>query len=238
MGKSKKKMKKIEKGEIVKQTPNLNIKEIWKEQKRHIFAFDRKGWSVAVILTAAFGALGIQSIIDSKINPQTVKASISTLKSAAREAYKISSDFDIIEIEAGKRGHYIAPGEIDAGAFSFGVRADKKTVVLKEIRITKIGKINDEDFAKVKLYEGDNVIAEAKIQGEKFHFNRFISVLQPNTYKEYFVKLDLKKETKPGVRFKLEISNPYDIGLYVDDKPVNSLDTYPIEGAYVTVVGS
>ncbi|MFC1656306.1 hypothetical protein ACFL3C_05530 [Patescibacteria group bacterium] len=248
MGKSKKKQKSPKKKEAIKKASSLekellpkekkvDVKKIWKEQKDHVFAFDRKGWSIAVILIATFGALGIQSAIDSKMNPETVKASVSTLKSAAREAYKISSDLDIIETELSNRGHYIAPGDTDIDAFSFGVQTNEKLVVLKEVKITKIGKINDGDVVKAKLYEGENVIAEAKIQGGELYFNRFISVLQPETYKEYIVKLDLKAETKPGVRFKLEISSPYDIGLYVDEEPVNSLDTYPLEGAYVTVVG-
>lgn len=239
MGKSKKKKTSVKKKnpETVKADVLPEVKKIWDEQKGHIIAFDRKGWSIAVILIATFGALGIQSAIESKMNPETARASVSTLKSAAREAYKISSDYNIVETEIKNRGHYIAPGDTDTDVFSFGIQTNENTVVLKELKIKKLGETNDDDLIRAKLYEGENVISEAKIQRGELNFKKFVSVLQPGTYKEYILKLDLKQETKPGVRFKFEITNPYDIGLYVEEEPVYSLDTYPIEGAYVTVVG-
>jgi hypothetical protein len=51
------------------------------------------------------------------------------------------------------------------------------------------------------------------------------------------VQVDISEELKSGSRFQLQISSPYSLSIYLNDEVDYSLGAYPIEGAYVSVVG-
>lgn len=228
---------------VVKKQPKviekkkITLKMRLLEYKKQIFSFDHKGWNIAVLMIAAIGAIGIQSFMDTKMNPETAQANIAYSQTSASEAYKIFSTHDIIDTEKSNRGHFIAPGETDIIVYSFGIQSGSENILLKELRLNKIGNIDDKYFIKAVLYEGENAIATSRMQNGELYFRRFTSVLQPDTYKDYYVKLDLSEEAKVGARFKFEISNPYSFRLLINDQPVYALDTYPLDGAYVTIVG-
>lgn len=215
----------------------MKIKKGLETHKKHILSFSHKGWSIIVFLFVVLAAFVIQSILEAKIDPDIVKANITQVKSSAREAFKINPAYDIIHTEKHNRGHYIASGDTEIDVFSFGIKTKENTIILKETKVSLIGDISDEHFLKAKLFEGENVIAESKIHDSTFYFKNFTSVLQEGTYKEYIVKLDISENIKAGSRFKFSILSPYDILLEVDDKPVYALDQYPVNGAFVTVIG-
>ena len=60
--------------------------------------------------------------------------------------------------------------------------------VIKEIKLYKIGKIDESLFSYAQLYENDNRIAEAKIYKGQFYFRGFTSVLQPDNEKKYSIE--------------------------------------------------
>lgn len=239
--KKKKRTKKLKpqvKTEVKKKVPLKNkIKKEIQTQKKHIVGFKHKGWNVAVLLIAVLIAFLLQSFLAAKFNPEIVQANIIQAKSTAREAFKLSSEYNIVQTENLRKGHYISPGETDVKVFSFGLSSHNETVILKGIKLTKIGNVADEIFTKAVLYEGENAIAESTIHNGEFDFKKFTSVLQPNSYKEFIVKLNISEEVLPGVRFNFEIADPYDLVLLINENPVYSLDKYPIQGSYVTIVG-
>lgn len=215
-------------------------KKIVKEAKKfknNAFGFHDKKWSVGVILTALVLAFFIQTILEGHFNPSIVQAKMLNLKSNAIEAFKITSDVDIIESEKLNDGHYIAPGDTNIDVFSFGIKSDENTIIFQELKLTKEGKINDDKLIRAQLYEGEDVITEAKIRKGKFYFKNFKSIIQPDTEKNYIIKLDISDETKPGARFKFLVDSPYDFLITKDHQAVHELDRYPLDGAYVTVVG-
>lgn len=222
-----------EKREKVKKVVTKHAKKL----KHNAFSFEDKRWSIGVILVALVLSFFLQSILDEHLNPNTVQARVLNLRSNAVEAFQITDDFDIIELEKLNAGHYIAPGDTDIDVFSFGIKSNEEILIFEEIKLFKEGNIFNDKLIRAKLYEGEDSITESKIQKGTFYFKNFKSIIQPQTEKVYTVKLDISDETKPGARFKFSILSPYDILITKENQAIYELDRYPIEGAYVTVVG-
>lgn len=205
-------------------------------KKKFKFPFNDKRWGILVLGITIFFAFFIQSVLDAKFNPDTVQANMLTNHSSAREAYKISDLYNVINTE--KDNHYIAPGEEEVNVYSFAIQTFSEPLVLNELRLNLKGDLKNDDIEKVQLFENESVIAKTySLKDGKIDFKNFTSVLQANSYKEYIVKMDISDNATSGARFKFEISGPYDILIKKDDSPVYSLDTYPFSGSYVTVLG-
>ena len=81
------------------------------------------------------------------------------------------------------------------------------------------------------------MISEARIKNNEINFLKFSSILQPENSKIYKVQVEIEEEVKSGARFKLQILNPYSLSIYLNEEIDYSLGAYPIDGAYVSVVG-
>jgi len=203
--------------------------------KSHLFAFDTKSLSVVAFLITILGAFTIQSLLSGD-NNQSLQTNIAgTTRSSAMEAFEISQDYNVIQINNGN--YYVHPGETDAEIFAFAIDNKNTGLILKELRLSKIGELTDGDFVTAKLYEGENIISEATIHDNEFYFRGFTSTINEGTYKEYIVKVDMIAEVNAGARFKFEIKSPYDIFILQNEKIMRKLDQYPIEGNYITTVG-
>jgi hypothetical protein len=204
--------------------------------KKHLFAFDTKALSIVAFFIAIFGAFSIQALLSESNGTQNLQANIAgATRSSAMEAFEISQNYNIVKINNGS--YYVHPGETDAQIFAFAIDNKNTGLVMKELRLSKIGELEDNDFVTAKLYEGGNVISEATIHENEFYFREFSSSIQESTYKEYIVKVDMNAELNAGARFKFEIKSPYDIYLLQGEKSMRKLDHYPIEGNFVTTVG-
>lgn len=195
-----------------------------------------KRWSIAALFITIVFAFLIQSFLDSNLHSETVQANMLKNHSTAHEAFKINQLYDVSTRST--EGYYIAPGETEAPVFSFAIQTFSETLTLNEIKVNVFGDIDPDKIKKLQLFEEDNIISKAYSQKEnKFVFKNFTSVLQPNSYKEYVIKLDIDEEISSGTRFKFSVQTPYDITLKKGNVPVHSLDTYPLKGSYVTVLG-
>lgn len=204
--------------------------------KKHLFAFDTKSLSIVAFFIAIFGAFSIQALLSESNGTQNLQASIAgATRSSAMEAFEISQNYNITRINNGS--YYVHPGETDAQIFAFAIDNKNTGLVMKELRLSKVGELEDNDFITAKLYEGENVISEATIHENEFYFRGFSSSIQESTYKEYIIKVDMNTELNAGARFKFEIKSPYDIYLLQGEKSMRKLDHYPIEGNFVTTVG-
>lgn len=215
----------------------MDLKKLLRQHKKYIFSFEHKGWNIVVLLFTVLVGFLVQSLLDANMNPNAVRANVIQAKSTASEAYKISTDYDLVATESVKKSHYVSPGEIEKDVYSFGIQTYDATMILKDVTITKVGEIDSANFLGAYLFEGENQIAKAFVRDDSLIFSDFISVLQPDTFKEYAVKLDMKEDMKPGARFVFKINNPHDVSIYKDEEPIYSLGKYPIEGSYITVVG-
>jgi len=213
------------------------IKNTFKEKKTKIFESPNKLRAIIMIFGSVMTALLIQYYVFTGFNPEMIQTNIAQIKSLAQETYKLNNAFDLIDTEKNNSGHYIASGEKDKDVFSFALQSKEKTIVLHEVILTKTGGTPDNFLSTVKLYEGENVIAQTQGKNGKFTFNQFTSVLQPNTNKNYVFKADVADNALPGNRFKFSIELPTDLTVLIDDKELYGLDTYPFAGAYVSIVG-
>lgn len=195
-----------------------------------------KRWSIVAFAITIFWAFVIQSVLDASLNSDTVQANILQDRSTAREAFKISNLYDVFKIESGN--NYVSIGERDKEVFAFAVRTFSETLTLSEVNLKISGNIDSEAIKKLQLFEGERVIASTyTMRNNAFAFKNFTSVLQPNSYKEYVIKMDVSDEAHSGTRFKFEISGPNDITIKKDGVPIHALDAYPLKGDYTTIVG-
>jgi hypothetical protein len=213
------------------------LKELAKKQVQSVKGFENKTWNILIILWLALTAFSIQAFVEAKFNPDIVKANVSGHNSTAREAFKLSSDFDIEPIYSEKGGYYIAPGEIDVPIFALSIESYKDILLFQRLQLTLQGEVDEKMFIVAKLFEGENKIATSRIQEGVFSFKSFTSILKPGVNKEYTIKLDISPDAQSGARFNFEIMDPYAIELISNNIPQYSLDKYPIVGDYVTVVG-
>ncbi|MBN1494654.1 hypothetical protein JW911_02880 [Candidatus Peregrinibacteria bacterium] len=219
-----------------KQKKITKLKTAIKEKRNEIFESENKKWAIVMICGAAFFALLIQSWLEAEFNPEKIKTSFGLVRTSAIEAFKITNNFDITNLN-GSDGAYAAPGETDKQVFAFELSSDNKTVLFKNLILTKEGSALSEKILRLKLFEGENAISEADRKNDAFTFKKFTSVLQPYTKKTYTVKADFADDTEPGTRLKFSLLNAYGIGLFVDENPFYALDTFPFEGPYTTLVG-
>jgi hypothetical protein len=226
LSKKKKENKKQTKKIVQKQSKPI-IKEI--------FPFNNKRNFIITIFAAFLGTLFLYPSINSNINFVHIKTNI--FNTSAKEAFQISSDFDIIETEKLNRGHYIAPGDMNIDVFSFGIQAKSKKITLKELTLKKLGEIDDSKLLNVKIWEGEKMLCEGIVKKGKIYFKNINSNIEAKDYKQYLIKLDIAKDAVPATRFKFAIENPKDISIYKDGEKGYWIDTYPLEGAYVTIVG-
>jgi len=250
MGKKHKKKKLIKKqddkdinksvpGKPVKQKKINRLKTAIKEKRTRIkekFESENKKWAIIMICGAAVFALLIQSWLEAGFNPDAIKNSFGFVKTSAMEALKVNNNFDITNTNF-ESSVYAAPGETDKEIFSFEIGAGSKTVLFKELKLTKSGSTPSSRIVRLKLIEAENVICEAQKRDDDFTFKKFTSVLQPGTNKKYIVKADFANDTESGTRLKFSLDDPYDIGLFIDDSAYFALDTFPFEGPYTTIVG-
>lgn len=199
--------------------------------------FEHKVWNIIVLLIMVLAAFSIQSFTEAKLNPDIVNANVSGHASMAMEAFRLSPGYTIKPVHSEYGGYYIAPGEKDVPIFTFEIASYEDVLLLKRLQITVHGATDNDMFVHAKLYEGDEKIATTRIQENIFSFKHFTSVLKQGMHKVYTVKLTLNDKAKPGSRFYVEIENPYGLELTKQNRPLYSLDDYPIQGDYVTVVG-
>ncbi|MBD3156794.1 hypothetical protein GF369_03115 [Candidatus Peregrinibacteria bacterium] len=199
--------------------------------------FEHKVWNIVVLLTLVFAAFSIQSFTEAKLNPDIVSANVSGHASMAMEAFPLSSTYHIKPVHSEYGGYYIAPGEGDIPIFSFEISSYEDVLLLKRLQLAVHGTVDNDMFVHAKLYEGEEKIATTRIQENIFSFKHFTSVLKQGMRKVYTVKLTLNDTAKPGSRFYVEIENPYGLELTKQNRPLYSLNDYPIRGDYVTVVG-
>jgi len=199
-------------------------------------SLSNKRWSIAALFITIIFAFLIQSFLDSSLHSETVQANMLKSHSTAHEAFKINQMYNVSTHKT--EGYYIAPGETEAPVYSFAIQTFSESLTLNEVKLNIKGDIDTDRISKLQLFEDENTIAKAYVQKNgKFVFKNFTSVLQPNSYKEYSIKLDIDEEINSGTRFKFEIQTPYDITIKKDKAPVYSLDTYPLTGSHVTVLG-
>jgi len=208
-----------------------------KAKRTQIFESSDKIWGIITIFASALLALIIQYYVFNTFNPDLIQANIGQIKSQAQEAYMLTKYFDVIDAEKTNPGYYMGFGETNKDIFSFELKAEEKTALLKELILTKTGNLSENYLTNIRLYEGENAIAQAEINNDKFIFKKFTSVLQPGTTKKYIVKTDIAGDGISGTRFRLSLVNPTDITVVIDEDPVYSLDTYPFDGGYITIVG-
>jgi len=213
-------------------TKKINIQKLIKKHKKKIFSFNSKGWSVTVFLLMAVFAYFTQAYLDARFNPSVAQANMLGARGEVAEAFKINDAYNVFNVEG--ESYYAAPGDTDVNAFAFGIDANSKTAILKDLNLNIVG----ENVVKsARLLEFGEVVAEGKIKDNQINFAKFTSILQPGTSKIYKVQVDVDEEIKSGSRFKLQIVNPYSISIYLDNEIDYSLGSYPIDGAYVSVVG-
>ncbi|MFC1599593.1 hypothetical protein ACFL3T_01025 [Patescibacteria group bacterium] len=212
----------------------INIQKLIKKHKKQICGFKSKRWSIAVFMLMAVFAYFTQAYLDAKFNPEVVQANVIGNSSKAAEAFKINSTYKVHEIE--DVSYYAAPGDTDVDSFAFGIDTKDTTIVLKGVNLSVVGDLPKDTIKHAKLLEGEEVIAETRVKNNEISF-KFTSILQPETSKTYKVQVDISDELKSGSRFKLQIPNPYNLSIYQNDEIDYSLGAYPIEGAYVSVVG-
>lgn len=217
-------------------TKKINIKKILKNHKKNILGFKSKRWSIAVFVFMAVFAYFTQGYLDARFNPEVAQANIMHGSSKIVEAFKINDTYEVLETDSANI-HYIAPDEEDALAFAFGVDANNETVVFKGIQLHVVGNIDSGKLLEARLMEGEEVLATSKVKEGEITFSKFTSILQPETSKQFTVRLDITGDILTGSRFKLQIENPYALRLYVNDEADYSLGDYPISGGYVSVVG-
>lgn len=213
----------------------INIQKLIKKHKKRIIGFKSKRWSIAVFLFMAVFAYFTQAYLDAKFNPDVVQANVLGKSGKAIEAFKINDVYKVHEIEG--ESYYAAPGDTDVNSFAFGIDAYSETLVLKGVNLKTVGDLPKHAIRNAKLLEDDNVISEARIKNNEISFSKFTSIIQPETSKIYKVQVDISDELKSGSRFKLQIPNPYNLSIYLNDEIDYSLGAYPIDGAYVSVVG-
>jgi hypothetical protein len=213
----------------------INIQKLIKKHKKRIFGFKSKRWSIAVFLIMAVFAYFTQAYLDAKFNPDVVQANVLGSSGKAIEAFKINNSYMVHEIEG--ESYYGVPGDTDVNAFAFGIDTQDTTLVLKSISLTIIGDLPKGTIKHAKLLEGEDVISEVRVKNNEINFSKFTSVLQPETSKTYKVQVEISDELKSGSRFKLQINSPYNLSIYQNDEIDYSLGAYPIDGAYVSVVG-
>lgn len=213
-------------------TKKINIQKLIKKHKKRIFSFNSKGWSVTVFLMMAVFAYFTQAYLDAKFNPSVAQANVLGARSEVTEAFKINTAYNVFKME--DESYYAAPGDTDVNAFAFGIDANNETAILKGLTLNIVG---ENVIKSARLLELGEVVAEGKIKNNQISFAKFTSILQPETSKVYKVQIDVEEEIKSGSRFKLEIVNPYSLSIYLNNEIDYSLGSYPIGGAYVSVVG-
>lgn len=210
----------------------INIQKLIKQNKKSIFSFQNKGWSISVFIMMAVFAYFTQAYLDAKFNPSVAQANVLGAHGKVTEAFKINDAYDVFAVEG--ESYYSAPGDTDVDAFAFGVDANSDTAILKGLTLNIVG----ENVIKgARLLELGEVVAEGKIKDNQISFAKFTSILQPGTSKVYKVQIDVDEAIKSGSRFKLQIVNPYSVSIYLNNEIDYSLGAYPIDGAYVSVVG-
>lgn len=183
------------------------------------------------LLMAVF-AYFTQAYLDARFNPSVAQANVLGARGEVAEAFKINNAYDVFKIEG--ESYYAASGDTDVNAFAFGVDSNNQTAILKGLTLDIVG----ENVIKgARLLELGEVVTEGKIKNNQISFSKFTSILQPGTSKVYKVQVDVEEEIKSGSRFKLQIVNPYSISIYLNNEIDYSLGSYPIDGAYVSVVG-
>lgn len=215
-------------------TKKINIQKLIKKHKNQITGFKSKRWSIAVFLFMFVIAYLTQAYLDAKFNPDVVQANVLSSNKAI-EAFKINPSYNVHEIEG--ESYYAAPGDTDVNAFAFGVDTKNETLVLKSLNLNIVGELPEGTIKSAKLLEDDEVISEARIRNNEISFSKFTSIIQPESSKVYRVQVDISEELKSGSRFKLVIPSPYSLSIYVNNEIDYSLGAYPIDGAYVSVVG-
>lgn len=213
------------------------LKNVLKKTVRTISNFEHKVWNIIIMFIMVFTAFSIQSFVDAKLNPDIVKADVSGHASMAKEAFPLSSDYNIKPVHSEHGGYYITPGEKDTPVFSFEIYSNSDLLLLKRLQLTINGSVDNDMFVHAKLYEGNEKIATTRIQENIFSFKHFTSVLKQGMHKVYTVKLTINDNAKPGTRFYVEIENPYGLELTKQNRPLYNLENYPIQGDYVTVIG-
>lgn len=195
-----------------------------------------KKWSIVIFSITIFCAFFIQSVLDSNINSETVQANMAQDKSTARETFKIYDLYNVINTSTDN--HYIAIGETDKQVYSFAIQTFSEKLIFEELKLNLIGDINPDGIKKLQLFEGDKAISSTyTLKDGSFVFRNFKSILQENSYKEFFIKVDISDKAGAGSRFKFEIASPYDLAIKKDNQNIYALDTYPLGGSYTTVVG-
>lgn len=186
------------------------------------------------LLMATF-AYFTQAYLDARFNPDVVQANIFGKSGKMIEAFKINDAYSVHEVEG--ESYYAAPGDTEVNSFAFAIDSHTKTLVFKNINLRAVGDLPKNSIKNAKLLENDIVISKGRVQNNEISFSKFTSILQPETSKTYKVQLDISEELKSGARFKLQIPNPYNLTIYLNDEVDYSLGDYPIDGAYVSVVG-
>lgn len=216
-------------------TKKINIQKLIKKHKKEIAGFKSKRWSIAVFIFMFVLAYLTQAYLDAKFNPDVVKANVLGGSSKAVEAFKINPTYNVHKIEG--ESYYAAPGDTDADAFAFGIDTKSETLVFKGLKLNIVENLPADTIQAAKLLEDGVVISEAKIKDNEINFTKFTSIIQPDSSKVYKVQVDISNELKSGSRFQLEIASPYSLSIYINNEVDYSLGAYPIEGAYVSVVG-
>lgn len=210
--------------------------KIHHQKIKNIFEFKSKRWSIAVFLVAAVMAYGVQAFLHVKFDPDVVQANMMTNRIQEHEAFMINTDYEIIENDL-DNPHYMYPGELEGHVFTFKIQGHEKLVTFNGLKLNLIGNISDDLILNPKLYEGEEVIAEGKVKNNTIDFRNFNSILQDSASKEFAVKIDLSGSATSGSRFRLQIEEPYSLGIRIDGEQIYSLGAYPIRGAYTSIVG-
>lgn len=129
---------------------------------------------------------------------------------------------------------YALAGSRMAEIMDLDFKTMEKTLKIKSIKFTIEG-VSQEDIEEAYLFSEDEIVSTAKKGNNKLFFDGMNHEIEPNGSEVLTVKLNLSHNLKTGNRVRLDIMEPGDLAIELDDDPIQPSKNYPINGRYLSI---
>lgn len=145
----------------------------------------------------------------------------------------ISNDISF-EITNEPEKAYASPGDIGIEIMKLNFKTKDKGMKLKSLKLKVVG-AEREKIVRLFLTSGDKFVALGRPSDNYFKFDYINYEIAAASEGSLSVRIDLSENLQTHDRIRLDIENPEDIELTIDEKPYKIIGYYPIEGKYLSI---
>ncbi|MEK7673492.1 MAG: hypothetical protein AAB373_06435 [Patescibacteria group bacterium] len=145
----------------------------------------------------------------------------------------IANLFDF-KIENNPANAYASPGAKQVTLMDFNFKTKNSDLTIGKIKFKTFG-LKEGELENAYIYAKDKLISTASIDQEYLEFTDLNYLLAANKEARLTFKIDLSESIKIGTRLRLDLENPEDLKLKINEERFTIQNNFPVKGKYMSI---